>query len=484
MGTRPSIGGIALIIAASIVLPVALWKLSDDDVNPTILIAALGLYSIIILSVIIMLSRKNVSLLNPFLYETLIYFIPASIGAVNLGFTAAMPSYERLLPEYEHFIIIALLYLGLSYVSLWIGFRWCNATSARGIAHLLPHWNWTPESVILPALIVLVVGDLCLYAAFRLGAVGFVSTVSEYGEILVVLSLLGTIGTFYLCWSFFRVRRKTVIHYILALIILTHAVYVVVTGGGKGTPIALVLLIMMAYYASGRHLSRRGAIAVAVIASLSIIGGVAYGTGFRLLMGSERQATLTEYIETAQLAMTQIGSQDVQDTLPTTLRLFLMRCDRTSTLAVVIARHDELKNSEEEWGLSNNIIKDTLTSVIPRFLWNNKPMVADARSLSLLYFNVPDTSFTFGLTGDLFRNAGIFGIVVGMAFLGAALKYGYSTMVTNSESIWARCTYCVILTSINFEGFYSGILPVLFRVALICLLAGVFMQFVIRMEKT
>jgi hypothetical protein len=133
--------------------------------------------------------------------------------------------------------------------------------------------------------------------------------------------------------------------------------------------------------------------------------------------------------------------------------------------------------------MNGNIVRDTLTSVIPRFMWNNKPIVADARTLSLLYFNVSDTSFAMTAFADLFRNAGIVGIIVGMAFLGSALKLGYTTLVTNSESIWARSTYCILLTSINFEGFYSAILPILMRTALICLVAGVFTEFVVGRRK-
>jgi hypothetical protein len=480
VGTSPPTGRILLILCAAIVLPVGLWKLSDDVINPPILVAALVMYSIIVLSVMTVLSHRRVTLLDPLLYIACTYYIPACIGAVNLGFTRKQPLYEPLLPQYEHSMVIAFVYFALGYVSLWIGFRLCKAKNARRIARRMPHWNWTPQSVILPALILLAVGDFFRFEAFSSGVIGYTNTTTEYGETLFSVAGLGTIGAFYLCWSIFSARRKTAIHLALALIVLAHSMYFVLTSGGKGAPITLVILIMLAYYASGLHLGPRGVFIAAAIAAVAIIGGVAYGSGFRQLLGGEREATLTEYIDTAQGTVTQLGNMDVQDTLQTTLRLFLSRCDRTSALAVLIARHDELKGAEANYGINDNILRDTATSIIPRFIWKDKPTVADGRILTQLYINVYDTTNTFGFVGDLFRNAGAVGVVIGMALLGSVLKLGYTTLVTNSESIWARSTYCILLTSsFNFEGLYSGILPALIHSALICVVAGVFTEFVV-----
>ena len=74
VGTSPPTGRILLILCAAIVLPVGLWKLSDDVINPPILVAALVMYSIIVLSVMTVLSHRRVTLLDPLLYIACTYY--------------------------------------------------------------------------------------------------------------------------------------------------------------------------------------------------------------------------------------------------------------------------------------------------------------------------------------------------------------------------------------------------------------------------
>ena len=63
-----------------------------------------------------------------------------------------------------------------------------------------------------------------------------------------------------------------------------------------------------------------------------------------------------------------------------------------STLAVVVSNYEELAPYEELYGLSDNIWVDLTTFMIPRVIWPDKPVVADPRKYSDLYFDEEEAS--------------------------------------------------------------------------------------------
>jgi hypothetical protein len=463
-----------------LVAPLLLWSLSDSNINKTILVCAMVLYLVVMMSVMLMLSHGTRSLLNPMLFAACTYFVPAAIGAVNLAFSMPIPLYSRLLPEYEHSIIIAIAFQILGYVSLFIGFSLCKTTFATKIAHHLPEWKWTYSAVTFPALIILALGDTCRLIAFNLGSVGFANEVSVFGSTFYFLSGLGTFGAIMTSSQIFAARKVSFRNVLLSLTIFVHCIFIILTSGGKGGPISLVLMILLAYYVSGHLLGIRGVCLLGIIAIFAILGGVAYGMGFRQHMGEERKASISEYYEMAESTINDMSRIDVKDTLKTAVDLFLFRVDATTSLAIVIDRRDELKGAEDDYGLSNNIVNDLLSSLIPRAIWNSKPNVADAREMSYLYFNATDTSYAFSFIGDLYRNGGMIAVIVGMGFLGAALRLGYQIMVVASNSIWSKCTYCVLIIAVNYEGLYSGITPILIRSGLVCVMACLFIEYMIK----
>ena len=76
--------------------------------------------------------------------------------------------------------------------------------------------------------------------------------------------------------------------------------------------------------------------------------------------------------------------------------------------------------------LKNNIINDLLTSLIPRFVWADKPNTSDPRAYSDLYFDYGENSFAITPFGDLLRNFGVIGIPLGMLIIGIYLRIIYS----------------------------------------------------------
>jgi len=435
------------------------------------------MYGIMVACVMIMLRRGTITLVHPLLFATLTYYLPASLGALKLSVSKPQLIYASLLPDYNQSLIRAMALSLLGYACLWLG---CNVSDTMGVRVRIRRLRdrvWTARSVIVPALILVIVGDICRLEALNVGAIGYSDSVTgAYGDTFFYLGIMAMMGMCLLCWIIFRHSRGIVIRALATIGVAAHCVFVVVTSGGKGGAVSLYLLIMLSFYATGRHMKRRGLVLASVAALVCIVGGTIYGTEFRHLMRREHQASLSEYQGLSAGALAQVSTEEMATSLGNGLQGALDRLDQMSSLAVIIERHKELRDAEAVYGIKNNIVNDTVTSIIPRFVWQEKPLVSDARSLTLLYFDVRGNSLAISFVGDLLRNGGIVGVCIGMIVLGAALTYGYIRLVVRTSSEWARVTYCVLLWSINFEGFYSVIFPTLVRCGVVCIIAGLFVN--------
>jgi hypothetical protein len=151
----------------------------------------------------------------------------------------------------------------------------------------------------------------------------------------------------------------------------------------------------------------------------------------------------------------------------------------------VVSRHEKLAPYEASYGLENNIVNDALTSFVPRFLWPDKPPTSDPRAYSDLYFNYSENSFAISPFGDLLRNFGLVGVVVGMMLLGFYLRTIYAILIdTPNPSLWKKTAYFMLLTVISYEGFFATMMPSVIRyiivIAVSLFLANLFVGRLVR----
>ena len=190
-----------------------------------------------------------------------------------------------------------------------------------------------------------------------------------------------------------------------------------------------------------------------------------YGTTFRNVKGTEDTQSAEQYTDNIFVAVNQLGQGDVYETLTFGAVNFAERIDVLSTLAVVVSNYEQLAPYEELYGLDNNIWTDLSTFMIPRIIWPDKPVVADPRRYSDLYFDYSGSSYAITPIGDLLRNYGIVGIPIGMFILGLLLRLIHRALIDGqSVSIWRISLYFMLLTSVSYEGFYGTIVPVFFKV--------------------
>src|SRR5204863_9540049 len=126
---------------------------------------------------------------------------------------------------------------------------------------------------------------------------------------------------------------------------------------------------------------------------------------------------------------------------------------------------------EDAYGISNNIWNETVVFIIPRFIWPDKPVPTSPEKYADLYFNFPNNSFTLTPMGDLLRNFGPAGVLLGMIFLGMILRVIYSAFRENQTFSFYRVSlFYMLLTSVSYEGSFGLIIPVLFKLMVISVL--------------
>jgi hypothetical protein len=84
-----------------------------------------------------------------------------------------------------------------------------------------------------------------------------------------------------------------------------------------------------------------------------------------------------------------------------------------------------------------------------------------------LYFNYSENSFSMTPIGDLLRNFGPIGIPLGMLLLGVLLRIIHVSLLTFEFSYWKISLYFLLITSISYDGTYGGIIPLLFKTAVV-----------------
>ena len=117
-----------------------------------------------------------------------------------------------------------------------------------------------------------------------------------------------------------------------------------------------------------------------------------YGSTFRFVKGVEDRVDINEYLNSSSRAIVVIGDRSLADNLSFGFAQLSERFETTSSLAVVVANYEKLNQYEADYGIANNIWTYTWTAFIPRFIWNDKPLISDARAYSALYFDFGENS--------------------------------------------------------------------------------------------
>ncbi len=435
---------------------------------------------------IYLIYKKQFSLYHPLVFAAFSYFVPAFIlGGFFLSIGLSEPYFLSFVkdPQYNFplsYVIVMIGYTGLS-LGFFLSF---GKILAEKVKTVLPVCNWKDENLYFPCLILLFFGTITTTFAYIVGVLGFqsVQEIGTYDGIIFLMTLFWLEASFMLWLLLFKRNKFDLLAFIIGGIILLVSILKSLYAGNRGSLLQVAIMMTLAYMLAGRKIKLKQGLTIAVLIFAAITIGMIYGTTFRNVKQSESRISIDQYTQKIFETFDTIGRKD---NLKVIGDGFLSLGDRIletgSSLAVVVANYEDLKPYEESYGLDDNIWKDTVTAFIPRIIWEDKPVASDARRYSELYFDYGESSFAITPMGDLIRNYGIIGVLIGMALLGVILRFIYESLINNQKfSTWRLTLYYILLSSVSYEGFYGTIIPLMIKFGLIAVLGLIFVNFMIK----
>jgi len=442
---------------------------------------------VISLPFIFYLYRGEFKIYNPLIYAASSYFIPAFVlGGFILSNGWSQPYFLTLIQDPQNDLPFTLIIVILGFLGLVVGFFTpLGKIAGTKLGNILPIWNWDTDKLFTATYILLAIGFVNTVFGYVSGVLGY-QKIEEGGifdGLLFLLTLMWVEATFLLWLIIFRRGKRDYKTIFSVVFILLFSLIKVLYAGNRGGLFSVFMLVMLAYFISGRKLSFKQGILGTVLLICSLLIGMIYGTTFRNIKESESRVGMEQYTENIFATFDAVVERDNLKSLEQGLSSIAERLDAVSSLAVVVSNYEQLAPYEESYGLDNNISKDIFTFIIPRVLWNDKPLASEPRKYSELYFNFGENSFTITPMGDLIRNFGVYGVFIGMLILGIILRFIYSALIENREfSYWRSVLYFMMLTSISYENFYGGIISYLTKVGIIAIIGIIIVNFVVKKQ--
>lgn len=414
---------------------------------------------------------------HPLIFPAWSYFFPGFvIGGLMLAAGLSQPFFLTFIQDEHYNFPLTFVYIMLGYAGLTAGFTIPYARRfGEAVSKWLPTWHLSSEQIPIPGLVLLGCGMATTILAFVQGLFGFqkVEEIGAFDGILFLFTLFWLEATFLLWLYIFRCKSHAAPQYAIIALLLVTSLTKSAYQGNRGSLIQMLIVVAFAYVFSGRVLKTKHHVIGAILLPLALVVGMIYGTTFRAIKASQEQMGAEAYSNMVFVALDRLGSQDIGTTFTEGLGSLAERLDAVSSLAVVVSNYEALAPYEELWGINDNIYVDTVTFLIPRVIWPDKPVAIEASKYGDLYFNFSENSFAMTPMGDLLRNFGPFGVPLGMIILGFVIRVIYSALIENQAfSFWRSTVYFMLLTTISYEGVYGVIIPYMFKIA-VSALAGV-----------
>jgi hypothetical protein len=425
-------------------------------------------------------SKKELTFTNPIVFAALSYFFPVFfLGGWSLAFGLSHYFYLSYVSEPEYTFPLAFVYIMLGFAGLSIGFLLPIGKKVGNYAATwLPKWDFSPEELIVACIFFLIVGFGMNILALEVGQIGYQMgdvVFGDTGSLTFFLTIILPASTFLMWVAFFQLEKWSFLHAIVIAAQIATAIFMLVIMGGKSSLLMSAVLAIGAFVLVKRKVLLKHWVYFFSALVVTLLLGTIYGTNFREAKGSTDRVSVEQYGSIAMESLTSLGSGSLGDQLSESFLQLANRLETVSALAVVVSNHEALATYEAAYGLENNIWTYTWTALIPRFIWKDKPIIADGFSYNELYFDHGGFGLSLTAMGDLLRNYGPIGIPIGMLLLGFGIRVFYASLVEGLPfSAWRATIYFVVLTRISYDGFFGEILPTVIRIS-----AVIFVQFLI-----
>ena len=429
--------------------------------------------AVIVFPIFYLKRRGEFTVVHPLVYAAGAYFFPIFfLGGWSLVFGLSNYYYLAYVNQPDYDFPLAFLYIILGFGGLSLGFLIpYGKRIGERISKRLPVWEFSPGQLIGGSIAVLIVGFYATLLALELGQIGYQSQgviLGDTGSLNFYLTITVPTSSFLLWVAFFRIEQWNVQRYLIVAAQVITAAFMLGVLGGKSSLLYSVIYFIAAFVLVRRRLLFRNWIWLGIGLTAALVVGFVYGTTFRNVKGSDERIGSDQYAELAIDALSKIGEKDLTQQATESFLQLAERLEIASSLAVVVSNYEALATYESAYGLDNNIWQYTWTAFIPRFLWKDKPTIADNYSYNELYFGYGGFGLAITAMGDLLRNFGPAGVPIGMFVLGFLIRIFYASLIEGQPfSSWRSAVYFIVLTKISYDSFYGEILPTVIRVAVI-----------------
>ena len=429
--------------------------------------------------------KKKFDIFHPLVFAAWSYFFPAFfIGGLILSGGFSNPYFMAFIHNEEYYLPLTMVYIMLGYGGLTVGFYLpVGRKIGEALSRKMPVLRWTPEQVIKPGLMLLALGLGNTIWAFSVGLLGFqrVEEIGMFDGVIFLLTFFWLEASFLLWLSIFRSERLNFYHYLVIAILLATSFTKAAFQGNRGGLIQIFVLVAFAFVLSGKKILLKHKIWGGVLLLSALFIGMIYGTTFRTIKTTEERVSMDQYASNIVETFEKIGDQDMLANVERGFFALTERFETVSQLAVVVSNYEALSGYEDQYGLDNNIWKDSIAFMIPRFIWQDKPVATDPYKYGDLYFNYGENAFTLTPMGDLLRNFGPIGVPIGMIILGIYLRLIYSSLRENQEfSFWRATMYYMLITGLSYEGSFGLFIPYDLKIGLVTALGIAIVWFFIR----
>lgn len=432
----------------------------------------LGLALVEAVPIVCLYYQGKLSLANPLAFGTFSYLFPAFvIGGCMVAFGWSQPYFSVFVQDPQISLPYTMVILMIGHAGLVLGYFFpLSYRFGRYLSKFMPKGNTDPSAAFLPGFLLLGLGMINSIVGLVIGFIGYqlVEEANSYDGLLYLTTLFWMQATFFLFYAVFKLGKIDAKSISVTIVVGITAIIRALMAGNRAGLITMAMPIVMAYVLSGRTFKMKQVVICGCLAVTCLVIGMVYGTTFREVKGTEGNIDLSHYANNIGKTFDQVGQNDNWEILEFGLKSLAERIDSVTPLAVVVSTYEQMGPYEEGYGLDNNIWKDTVSFLIPRIIWNNKPLASEPRKYASLYFDYPDNSFIITPYGDLLRNFGIWGVFGGMFILGALLRIIYRALIEDQESkLWKATMYFMLLVTISYEAFYGAILPMMVKVFVI-----------------
>lgn len=439
----------------------------------------------LIIPPVVLWYKNKFQIYHPLVFPVLFYFLPSFFfGGIILILGLNEPYFMSFVQDQNYNLPLTLVIVIIGFAGLTVGFvfPWAGSIGQK-IGEFLPVWKWDDEFIIFPGVFLLILGFFNNILGFLIGIIGFqkADEIGTYDGLIFLTTLLWMQASFMLWTAIFRRRKWDFKAFMVIFALVLTSLLKAILAGNRGTLLQVFIIILLSYVFSGRIIKFKQGVVLATVMMVVVIVGMIYGTTFRNVKGTEEQVETSKYIDDISKTFDTIGNTDPVKSLELSFYTLTERLEAVSSLAVVVSNYEQLRPYEESYGIDNNIYKDTITFIVPRVIWKEKPVASEPRRYSELYFDYGESSFTITPMGDLLRNFGMWGVPLGMLLLGFIVRILYSALIENQPfSYWRSVLFFMTVPSISYESFYGSIIPYMFKVGVITVIGIIITHFLIR----